>query len=138
MTHVQSPTSRKPIYLANRMTLERALERIAELEETIHQLKTERGDDMFLPNAFRVQKHAATLLRLLIQRGKVSRRFALERMYKFTEPPDTAAKVLDTVAYRLRWKMRPFGITILRDYGAGYSISAEDQAKLKRLCETLT
>ena len=138
MTYVQSQPPRPPIYLANRMTLERALERIAELEETIHQLKTERGDDMFLPNAFRVQKHAATLLRLLIQRGKVSRRFALERMYEFTEPPDTAAKVLDTVAYRLRWKMRPFGITILRDYGAGYSISAEDQAKLKRLCETLS
>ena len=138
MTYVQSQPPRPPIYLANRMTLERALERIAELEETIHQLKTERGDDMFLPNAFRVQKHAATLLRLLIQRGKVSRRFALERMYEFTEPPDTAAKVLDTVAYRLRRKMRLFGITILRDYGAGYSISAEDQAKLKRLCETLT
>ena len=130
-----SQPPRSPIYLANRMTLERALERIAELEETIRQLKSERGDEIFFIDELPASKQGLTLLRLFLSRRIVTRQLMLDAMYDERNDggPDCAQKVIDTTVCRLRKKLDPFGISLRTLRSQGYEISEADQTKLRAL-----
>jgi DNA-binding response OmpR family regulator len=117
------------------MTLEQALACIAELEETIRQLKSERGDEIFFINELPVSKHGLTLLRLFLSRRIVTRQLMLEAMYedRASGGPDFAEKVIHTVVYRLRKKLSPFDISLKTIRSVGYEIGEADQAKLRAL-----
>ena len=144
MTYFQSRPPQSPIYLANRMTLEQALERIADrereisrLEDEVRKYRTLAGFDKAdkLGRAVGVGGAKLMILTMLMSRQECSREALIDAMYgdRPDGGPEYAKKIIDISICKLRRKLVPFGVTIKTVWNWGYSIGKEDQQVLRAL-----
>ena len=124
------------------MTLDQALERIADLEDQIHRMRSVTGAD----DAARVSAATGanglelTTLMLLMKRGELSREVFIATLYgdRVDGGPTEAHKMLDITICKLRKKVAAIGVTIRTVWGYGYSISERDQKLLREILERET
>lgn len=104
-------------------------ERVAELEETVLQLREELGGaNIPIPSWVPyLTRQEAVLLRLLMRRDVVT--LAAFAAVKEGVDPDT--NILTVTIYRLRQKLKPFGVNIVTHWSRGYHLDAASRELLK-------
>ncbi|MBO6759154.1 MAG: helix-turn-helix domain-containing protein [Roseibium sp.] len=94
--------------------------------ERAAQLEKQLVADVPLPAAWALSPGEARVFRHLLKRGRASHDSLMTVLYgDRPEPPGEA--ILNVWIFKLRQKLRPFGITITNIHGAGYELPAEDR-----------
>ena len=112
------------------MTLERALARIAELEEQIRALR--RAERPPLPGGFQFSKHETTILGLLLARGAATRQTLIGAMYADrADTPEWEDRILSMEIHTLRKKIWSLGVRIRTIHRWGYDMSDASREKMR-------
>lgn len=102
-------------------------ERVADLERTL-------GEEFLPPRALRLTGYERRLLGLLMARDLVRKPAAYTLLYG-AGPCETDPKVLDVYIHRIRGKLRPHGVSIETLFALGWSIPANDKARLQAMID---
>lgn len=118
------------------MTLERALERIAELEEQVRQLETVLGYGLSFPPGIKLTKREARILGVLMN-GLGTHEMLMEAIYPNdpTGGPVTWYRGIQVAMVRLRRKMAPHNIEIKTRSGIGYEVVDRSLINLRELAK---
>jgi len=111
-------------------------ERCQELEEEIRQLRKLITPGGRFPLSWSLTNKQTLLLSCFLTRSIVTRDAALAGVYGADTENDI--RIVDVYMKRIRERFRDVGVDIKfkAEYGLGYSITAEDQAKLKSFVVT--
>lgn len=112
---------------------ERLIIQNGELRERLRQIEESlSGRDLHLP--VHLTPHELSITALLLKRQSVTREQLLTVIYggpdreRGVEP-----KVLDVFVYRIRRKLRPFGVHICTRFGIGFYLEKDSHTRLRRL-----
>lgn len=102
------------------------------LKDQIEVLKSAMTAPVRLPREWRLTRQEDTILRHLAKRDVVRNdSFAAALFSDQIDPP--SYDCLKTYVFRLRAKLKPFGITITTVWGTGYALDDESRAKILAL-----
>lgn len=116
-------------------TIARLHDRIAELEETVRQMRAlVEGQDMFSRLPVRLSRTEHRILVALYERGgdgaTARREMIVDRLY-FDRVNPPLEKIVDVYMTKLRKKLRPLGVEIEAVWGVGYTLSKASTAILR-------
>ncbi len=103
-------------------------DRIAELEELLG-----KSDTRFDHTLIKLTKSEDEFVGLFLKRSYWTRESAFIVLYGARSDEAPEPKILDVLLSRMRHKLAKFGITINTQPGTGWSMTAENRAKLKAL-----
>ncbi len=116
-------------------------DRIAELEEEVLQLRAllglQIGDERIVAmrRGLDIKPGEAKLLQVLLTRALLTRRLAERALERDDLPDYPSGKTVDVQLSRLRAVLRPLGVEIRNEHGAGWSINRSDRPKIEARIE---
>lgn len=124
------------IAVLNRPSVERQLrDRIEELEETLRQLK-ERKSTITFPREWKLtQGHSRVLSAMYEAPGCI---LSLDQAFdavKLGEDSEYPENLVRSQIFKMRKRLAPFGIEILKRWGFGYELAPSSKAIIKNALE---